>query len=105
MSPLPPGVALSLRSKLLNCQTTARRFSMRRSGINHMSSAITRTARAIHDERSVAMTATIYNAGDSLPFQSRPSASFNPPIACELLPAGGERHAHDQRASQNEQQQ
>jgi hypothetical protein len=70
----------------------ARRFSMRRSGINQMIAAITRTARAIHDERSVAMTATIYNTGDSFPFQSRPRASFTiePSPACECLPAGGD---------------
>jgi hypothetical protein len=45
---------------------------MRRSGISHISAAMTRTAWAIHDERRVATIATIYGTGDSLPFQSRP---------------------------------
>ena len=56
------------------CQ--ARRFSIRRSGIGQISAAITRIAWAIHEERSVAIIATTYSIGDSLPFQSRPIAFF-----------------------------
>ena len=41
-----------------------------------MSAASTKTAWAIHVERSVATIATIYSTGDSLPFQSRPIAFF-----------------------------
>lgn len=39
-----------------------------------ISAAITKIVWAIHEERSVAMIATIYSIGGSLPFQSRPNS-------------------------------
>lgn len=53
-----------------------RTVSMRRSGISQISATATKIAWAIHGATRVARIARTYKTGDSLPFQSRPTAFF-----------------------------
>jgi hypothetical protein len=70
----------------------ARRFSMRPSGISQISAAIRKIVWAIHEDPRVAMIATIYSIGESLPFQSRPNSFGH----CRTTPVTFPRNQQDQ---------